>query len=425
MAAVAAALAMVATAAPVTAGTGEVIPRRPKLIAVDLQTGKRVWRKQLSSEAGHFSLAYAGNGVVVGALSTCPGAPGQPRSNKGGPRVLVAFNERTGKQIWTRDLGAADGKSGADVELVSDHVSANGSAILATRGRKLLGLDPRTGKRIWTAPFEDVGGVGSTPSVVVITPVPDSLDILPGGGLAPTVLDPSTVRAIDRGTGSELWSHSVAAEGYEIENAVVGADTVGITVAPPFPMGEFEPPTNAQEWALDLATGRERWRHAGTATHLFWRLAALVGTTAVRFSASPLLSGVPESPVGVTAYDLHTGTQIWHIDQPAGNGSVIETAEGGIVIASIANEGTAFDAASGKRLWTSRLAGGSVIGGAQGVVVTYPVLDVPKITGLDMSNGEVLWTRSVPYGGNTGFMIGRYLYVTESCFDPEGDVRSY
>jgi outer membrane protein assembly factor BamB len=118
------------------------------LTAINAETGKLVWEKELKKEYKCESpiWGYAATPLVVGnAIYTLAGGPGS---------AVVALDKKTGKELWhaleTKDIGYAppvmNRRDGKD-ELIVWHSEA------------INGLDPATGKVHWSQPFTTLYGM--------------------------------------------------------------------------------------------------------------------------------------------------------------------------------------------------------------------------------------------------------------------------
>jgi outer membrane protein assembly factor BamB len=255
---------------PLVAGGRVFTNSGASVIAIDLQTGKRVWTSAVAGE-----LAYgAGSLFVAGAskLFALDPATGAPRwsvpSGGSGPVVagdlvllqgsgLVAFDVATGVQRWQG--GSSDGTTGAPA-VVGDRVyqSSPCSAVAADR---------RTGGVIWTREggcstgggggrtiaWQDevvpngVNGLGSPLSAADGVSRPGTVVSAIGGKVGLERSRGRGLRAVDMASGKILWRAGNGAGSFPFQAPTVFG---GLVVRAQFD-GEME--------IRDLATGRLRW----------------------------------------------------------------------------------------------------------------------------------------------------------------------
>lgn len=135
---------------------------------------------------------------------------------------LVALEAGTGKLLWEKEAGAPIRCSAA---------AADGLVFAGSDGGSFFALDEATGREKWR--FDCGGPVQSAPAVV--------------GGLVIFGANDHNVYALDRQTGRKLWSFRM--NDYCIQAPVaVHGNTV------------FAGQWTDWVWALDIRTGKERWR---------------------------------------------------------------------------------------------------------------------------------------------------------------------
>jgi outer membrane protein assembly factor BamB/enterochelin esterase-like enzyme len=158
----------------IDAGVAYALGPFGELVAVQLRTGKQLWRRQIAEELGaevpHWG--FTTSPLVTGDLVIVMtgGAP---------DKAVTAFNKHTGATVW---------RSGSDVVNYASPVLAHlgGREVLLWGGDTILGaLDPRTGKELWR--YEH-GGTGFyqrilnpilvRPGEYLITYKPDSSQLL-------------------------------------------------------------------------------------------------------------------------------------------------------------------------------------------------------------------------------------------------------
>ena len=201
---------------------------RGGLFAVDTVSGKLKWTARPTGTArgtAHVMTgpAFSGDIVIVPMGET-----------------LMALNLATGKEVWR---GPATEQSAAAV-------TGGGTAFVMGADNNFYALDAATGKEKWKMTF--ARGYGSCES----TPVVRGGTVYVNGSIVVTQADASRAAdysrqmfALDAATGKERWRYLVAAarSGACLEQPIVTADTL-------FAVSE------ATLYAVDLATGRDRWK---------------------------------------------------------------------------------------------------------------------------------------------------------------------
>lgn len=115
------------------------------LYAIDVKSGKSVWEKHFLKEfsAGTPQWGFAAHPLVDGDKVIClvGGSEG---------RGVVAFDKKTGKQLWNA-LGI-NGDPGYNSPVIFE---INGKRVLIVwHTHAVVGLDPETGKKLWEYPWE-------------------------------------------------------------------------------------------------------------------------------------------------------------------------------------------------------------------------------------------------------------------------------
>ncbi|MFI5619554.1 serine/threonine-protein kinase [Streptomyces sp. NPDC051567] len=240
----------------------------PSLYALDATDGSDLWR--LSTDAWVYALR-AGQGVVVTA------------TRGGGVQGRDASNGRT---LW--ELTGAQ----SDFETPEAAPVLHEGTVYVWQDTRLRALDARTGRESWSYPVGTAASCGNVP--VRVTPAPDGNVYVCAG---------THVLAVDRGSGRLRWHFEapavfLAAPAFAPGPAVTGggvylADYLGTV------------------YALDAATGQDRWRiateprtspdpvliadgnvHLGAGSALY-TLDAVTGTPKWRFAAGGEITGLP------------------------------------------------------------------------------------------------------------------------------------
>lgn len=225
--------------------------------------------------------------------------------------ALWAVDLASGKTAWTFKAGSAVRSSAA---------VAGGRVYAGTTGGRFVALDARSGEVLWT--FQAGAGVRSAPAVA--------------GDLVIFGADDGNLYCLNRVTGEHLWNFRT--EHYRVQ-------------APPVVTGETVLVANTWAQAIDVATGRERWRtytpglaeDAAYRDGKFW-----VGTT-WKLSC-------------VAALDAATGRPLSFADAPLGRARFVFQA-GRIVTVGPAGPDTCDFSGDGKVLESERLGNPKIYGG--------------------------------------------------------------
>lgn len=130
--------AIAARSAPVIDGGMLIVPSVRYVYAVDIASGKILWRADPGGPPARGGLAVGGGMVFVGAIA------GEPS--------LVAMNEKTGEVLWKSPLAPSSGEptgqaSGAPL-YANGVVSIGTNADYGYRGQ-IVAFDAKTGKEAW------------------------------------------------------------------------------------------------------------------------------------------------------------------------------------------------------------------------------------------------------------------------------------
>ncbi|MET0214817.1 MAG: PQQ-binding-like beta-propeller repeat protein [Vicinamibacterales bacterium] len=121
--------------------------RQDVAVAFDVGTGQQAWRIEIGPTLN------GRDGSFDGPISTPAIADGRVFAL--GPRgQLVAVELATGRLLWRADLVAREGARQPDYGFASSPIVVNGVLVVeigADKGRAVAGFDPATGARRWTA----------------------------------------------------------------------------------------------------------------------------------------------------------------------------------------------------------------------------------------------------------------------------------
>ncbi|WP_194927263.1 outer membrane protein assembly factor BamB family protein, partial [Catenulispora pinisilvae] len=205
----------------------------PAMWALDVASGSSVWNK-----AG---VQYATLTVPAGGEQVL--AAGSPDPNT--PVTAAALDVDTGDQAWAHQLGTSVDYSHVSL---SKAVSAGDRYVLLSStpdGDVLAAGNTATGQDAWTSKLPEPAGDAGT--VSLITRSPDSSAVI--------ALSRRGVYAVEAQTGKVLW------QSQGTESFVTSADGGTPQIADG---NVYVCDQKGGWWAVDLATGRTRWRYAAT-----------------------------------------------------------------------------------------------------------------------------------------------------------------
>jgi len=302
------------TAADLATGTSGGV------VALELATGKQVWRRATPMQVRGAATVVHGSVVVAQVDGT-----------------LRAFDARTGDDRWTAELGTGLPPQAA---AIFASVAADSGDVLVGNQNLFGAFAGDVGTPLWTTNPVHEGSDSQSFGAIAIA-----------DGIAVGVFNRAVggVGAWDRATGAMLWrvndhrtiainSSPVIADGavYVVDGSdnawsvdlVTGAprwavrlDNAGFewgnaTVATPaIARGILVVPTLYRDVvALEAASGRELWRFAGVPSPL--HATHYRGAREAGFEATPVITGdivwVADTAGELSALELRTGTQLWH-----------------------------------------------------------------------------------------------------------------
>ncbi|MEV4192078.1 PQQ-binding-like beta-propeller repeat protein, partial [Streptomyces toxytricini] len=279
----------------------------PSLYALDATDGSERWR--LSADAWVYALR-ADRGTVVTA------------TRGGGVQGWEASN---GQKLWELTGAQSDFETPEAAPVLHD------GTVYVWQDARLRALDARSGRESWSYPVGDAAACGSVP--VRVTPAPDGNVYISAG---------TRVLSVDRASGRVRWHFEAPAVFLAPPAFAPGAAVTGGGVYLADYLGTV--------YALDAATGKDRWRIA----------------TEPRTSADPVLvaGGNVHLGAGSALYTLDavTGTPKWRF---AAGGEITgppAVADGRVHFGSADHCLYTLDAAGGQLRW--KLATGGEIAGA-------------------------------------------------------------
>ncbi|MCY0954994.1 PQQ-binding-like beta-propeller repeat protein [Streptomyces sp. H27-S2] len=279
----------------------------PSLYALDATDGSERWR--LSTDAWVYALS-AERGTVVTAT-------------RGGD--VQGWEASTGHRLWELSGAQTDFETPEAAPVLHD------GTVYVWQDARLRAVDARSGRESWSYPVGDAASCGNVP--VRVTPAPDGNVYVSAG---------TRVLSVDRSSGRVRWHFEapavfLAAPAFAPGPAVTGggvylADYLGTV------------------YALDAATGKDRWRIA----------------TESRSSADPVLvaNGNVHLGAGSALYTLDavTGTPKWRFAAGGEITGLPAVADGRVHFGSADHCLYTLDAAGGQLRW--KLATGGEITGA-------------------------------------------------------------
>ncbi|MER5812728.1 PQQ-binding-like beta-propeller repeat protein [Streptomyces sp. NPDC002033] len=240
----------------------------PSLYALDATDGAERWR--LSTDAWVYALR-AGRGTVITA------------TRGGGVQGWEASN---GQKLW--ELTGAQ----SDFETPEAAPVLHEGTVYVWQDARLRALDARSGQEAWSYPVGDAASCGNVP--VRVTPAPDGNVYISAG---------TRVLSVDRASGRVRWHFEAPAVFLAPPAFAPGPAVTGGGVYLADYLGTV--------YALDAATGKDRWRiateprpasdpvlvaggnvHLGAGSALY-TLDAVTGTPKWRFAAGGEITGSP------------------------------------------------------------------------------------------------------------------------------------
>ena len=214
------------------------------LSAVDVQTGKTLWRYRAGNSLMSAPLIYKGLVIVGEGDENSPqgSSPSHPIRVGNPPSALIALNCRTGRLAWTLALAGSGMPTPAIVGGVLVHHNGAGH---------VLGLDPASGRVLYDRNLRSIA------SMVAALP-------MPGGRFITAGVDPNAVWMLRARDGSVVWKStfsSVASGLGDCPPVTDGARIYCDYATPPTLATAMQTERSAKfrAYALDARTGRKLW----------------------------------------------------------------------------------------------------------------------------------------------------------------------
>jgi PQQ-like domain/PASTA domain len=394
-------------------------------IAYDASNGKKLWLARYSGPANKDD---GGESLTLSSDGTKLYVAGATFSKKTGYDYgTIAHEASTGKRLWVaRYNGPANGADGAEVVAVS----ADGTAVFVTGtswGGKAtqedfatVAYDAATGTRRWVARYD---GPGDAEEWAALTVSRDGTKVFVSGGSegANSTFD-YVVIAYDAASGARLWISRYDGPAHaddEATSITVSPDGTRVLVS-----GYSQDQTGSDQAttiAYEAATGVRVWvaRYHGPGEDDDRGSALRVSPDGTKVFVTGFSSGDTDNDYATVAYDSATGERLWaaRYNGPA-NGydwahSLTVSEDGTKVFVTGESEARAernthdyatiaYDASSGKQLWTARYngparqddVGASVQVDAVGLRVFVTGSSTGKATRVDYA--------TIAYAGGTG-----------------------
>lgn len=247
------------------------------LHAVDMLTGKLKWSYRPADIGGSVYTPPA----IVRDLAIAPFGAAMPGA-------VIAVSLSTGKAVWR----GPDPSTNATVVALGDMVYVH------TKDATFAALDAATGKEVWRRAFARQGFCESRPVVAAgVVYVSGRVEAVAGDA---SVLEGVDLRALEARTGQEKWRYRVPAESHGRGVCLTKPVLAGTTL---YGLAE------AHLYAIDLETGRAKWKAVETRTMVDGRLrpVEVVGL----IDAGPVLVGV--SQTALIGFDKSSGHTAWEI----------------------------------------------------------------------------------------------------------------
>ena len=291
-----------------------------RLYAVDARSGKETWRRDA--------------GAPVDATPAIAGA----RVFAATARRVFAVDRATGAELWSRSFGndlPLPGGFGYGFEARLSSPSVDGDAVLVGGGDGVLyRIDAATGKTVWR--FRTRGRIRATPAAA--------------GGVVYVGSFDGVFYAVDEASGKLRWKYET--EGASLDLAKAGFDRRAIDSSAALSNGIVTfGSRDAHQYALDARTGALRWRfgHPAAIVPDHAEVAWCEGSPAVADGTTYVGSSDGHF---VNALDLVTGKERWRHETPSRVNS--SPAVVGDIIVAGGEEGSIFalSRGDGRLLWS-------------------------------------------------------------------------
>lgn len=284
-----------------------------RLYALDAGTGAEAWRYDAGSAIP--STAAVGRGRVFF----------QDRAG-----VVHALNARTGAEAWRfrtgPDMDLPWGNEGWDYFISSPALA--GDAVLVGAGDgTLYALDAATGRVLWQYATE--GRIRSSPAVADGTVYVGSAD--------------GSLHAVALATGERVWRFD--AEGRSLASADFGFDRRTIMSSPAVDAdGVYVGSRDGHLYAVDRATGQERWRFDHDVS---WVISSPAIADGVVYTGS-------SDGLFVQAVDAASGEELWRTPTELNVFASPAVVNGALYVGTFTGAILGLDPATGEEVWRYR-----------------------------------------------------------------------
>jgi hypothetical protein len=342
-------------------------------VAYNAATGARLWTARFRGMNGHhpndfpaIAVSPDGSKVIVFGHFREPGEVGR--------YLVLAYNAATGKQLWVSLPGG--GISPAHAVVVSPDSKTVFVTGVNSHAYDTIAVSAGTGAKLWESFFQPIEFARPTVRALAVSP----------GGSAVFVAGSLGTIAYKAGTGAQLWVQRYKQRwGRNPAQMAVSPDgsTVFVTGSSSLPTSS---PIHFLTIAYNAATGAQVWAASNKSTATSGATSLALSPDGSTVYATGLSAPATAQAQYLTiAYHAATGAAVWvrRIANP-GIGflspAFAAAAPGGtaVYVAGSGNEAngqsgylaTAYDPATGKRLWVAHYQGpGGTNSVAQGVAV--------------------------------------------------------
>ena len=277
--------------------------------------------------------------------------------------TLVAVTLATGKEAW-RGPQTAQGAAVA---------TAQGVVFVMGEDRAFLAIDAATGKTKWTVPFARSGSCEAVPVVSDGTVYVSAATLVTPADANRSASYYTHLFALDAATGKERWRYPAAP---------IAGNNSGVCLTQPVVSGTTLFGTvSSTLHAVDLATGKDRWTPVEIRRPVEGRVRAVELRGLV--DAGPVLAGITSG--FLIAFDKATGQTAWELKGQYRTNSP-STAVAGRVLYFQGHPGAEPASEIQDRI---------VYQGGK-PVPTIPALPGGRLNAIDLDTREILWSFSRP-----------------------------
>ena len=297
-----------------------------------------------------------------GAITSTPAVDADTVYVTSRDRVLRALDERTGRERWRHRFGADLGQDDYWDYHMASPVLHEGTLFVGGGDGQVLAFDTARGRIKWR--FDAGARVRATPAI--------------HRGVVVVATHAGRVHALSEKDGTLLWSF--ATDGASRKFADVGNDTTSIVASPTIMDADGGAIVgvggrDAQFYALDLLTGKLRWRitHDGSS----WMLSSAG-------DAGTLYIGGGSAAI-VQAVDAATGVERWRFKTRSAVFSALALAGDTLLTSDFFGSLYAIDRATGRKVWEFPLGARSLSTPLVAGGIAYAASDTGVLFALDVA----------------------------------------